>query len=81
MGSQVNLVDTGEAVAKQVSRVLADLEPVAQVSNWQASDEGGEDRFVTTGDLARFNRQLTSLWPFGKVDGQQVAINPLKKIG
>ena len=57
--TQVEIVDTASAVAKQVQRILLVLDKPTE-SNFE---DRTQDRFYTTGGLSEFSHQLSALWP------------------
>lgn len=67
-GDQVQIMDTGEAVAREVARRLQ--LPVSNSQTNQPNNQIGpqlwqtdDDRFLTSGEQAHFQQQLAHYWP------------------
>jgi len=70
IGDNVTVVDTAEAVAKQLQRILNNTE--IKVTECQVETVSIADQFYTTGDLTHFEHQLRFLWPQQNVTTQSL---------
>ena len=66
----MQIMDTGQAVAREVARRL-NVKPVDNTES-QSAQLFEQDRFLTTGDVQHFQRQLDCYWP-APVQAEQLA--------
>ena len=72
LSSNVTLVDTGEAVAKQLKRIL-NLTPKSS-SMGEVLGDSVVDRFYSTGEVSHYNGQLKVLWSERGIIGQTLTL-------